>query len=1307
MNYLEQAVTYRSEVRGSAAIRPGAGDADIAMPATIVTFTALTSGIGRTSAVANVAWILAAAGKRVLIADWSTEAASVDAYLAPFYIDTVRYNEQIRAAITSLVASGWGTGTGALGHFDYLISKGTRRYALPESAGHIDLISHSATGQPYRPVPPLPDDEVKVAKLREAVRSLNYDYVLVDAPTDTSDLTVLSVARFTDVAVICFTLRRQSISNAAAEARRIRDRARHALRFVITAAQVDDRDDQRVSQSRAALRDAFAEFLADGEHGGAAAAVTAEIPYEPYDAYDERLATLIDDPADKMSLLHAYERLTSAITGGDVAALPTVPAAVRARYRHAFGAGYARDREQMFIAYAVEDRLWADWIRSQLEPAGVDVRSLPARSPMPAIPGAPILAVLSPHFAGVSADESGGPAAGLATVVGIRVSDMPLSVAMAALEKINFAECDEARARARLLSYFSLIAPPPAPGRMIPRYPRSDEVRARTLSRPTRNPSFVGREKELEELRDWLTTRSGPYVLRGPGGVGKSEMAREYTHRFALDYDILWWIPADDERAARISLAGLAAELVDPVPETGDAIEAVLAELSANPEYSRYLLVYDDADDPAALDGLLPRGSGHVLVTTRAAAGWPTAADVSAFTEAESVMFLRRNMPQASDQDLRRIAHAVDRLPFSLHLAGAWVRQNAAWLRERGSTISESVEWSAAEFVARLGQQMARSRQEPSASPHAEQGLAPLPASAAAAVTVTFATLADEERGRLAIRLLELCAFLSPDGIARWLLCSPPMLAELISAAGSDGHALAADALMLHQVLWKAVSFGLAEVDWGRRASLRMHHMLQELVRRSLSPAGGEARRTAVLRALAAAAPTEADDSAASHEGVFEELQRHFVPSGAARSQDPAVRRWVVNQVRYLCESGDAETWRSALRTVTGLLKGWTATFGPDDELRLRLAGHAARLLRALGDNEAALPLVEDALSRQRRSVGLLHPRTLMSGRGRAADLRGLGRFAEALAEDQATWSGYREVFGDDHPDTLMAGNNLALSSFLTGDHRAALSFGQEVYDRRLRLFGPDDPAVLWVACNVGSYRREVGQLHGAQEILRDTLQRIRQHHPRRLLDELRTTKALAVAELRLAQDSAAQEHSLGALHGYAEALGEDHPDTLSAELCRAAVLYAGRQPVAAVELAMTCLRGYRAVMGDEHPFTSLCRVDLGLFLLAANEPARSVEATREGLEGLRRQCGDQHPWTIAAAINYACGLAVTGTLADALELGETTATDAREFLGPDHPYTVRAYESRNAARAAASGAAQELGQPPHWKGVDIDVPQT
>ena len=101
---------------------------------------------------------------------------------------------------------------------------------------------------------------------------------------------------------------------------------------------------------------------------------------------------------------------------------------------------------------------------------------------------------------------------------------------------------------------------------------------------------------------------------------------------------------------------------------------AVLGELRRR---DRWLLVFDNAQDPEDLEAWLPGGTGHVLVTSRAPR-WAEVAvpvEVDVLDRSESMALLRDRVPGLPEADADQMAGAVGDLPLALAQAAAYLTE--------------------------------------------------------------------------------------------------------------------------------------------------------------------------------------------------------------------------------------------------------------------------------------------------------------------------------------------------------------------------------------------------------------------------------------------------------------------------------------------------------------------------------------------------------------------------------------------------------------------------------------------------------
>lgn len=348
----------------------------------IITFYSYKGGTGRTMALANVAWILASRGERVLVIDWDLEAPGLHRYFHPFIDDKELAHSPGLIEFLSAFVEGARLHAGASSPDWFEPYAHLERHAFSlkwdfEKHGTVDLLPAGRQSASYGTNVTSFDwtefyEKLGGGVLLEAVkRNLRseYDYVLIDSRTGLSDTSGICTIQMPDELVVCFTLNRQSITGAAAIAesafqQRITPKRTPGIKIWPVPTRVELAERDRLERARDDVRARFQKFLHHlptkerADYWG-----TVEVLYQPFFAYEEVLAVLTERRQQTGSLLQSFERLTWYLTEKKIQSLGTLDEA----QRHAAVTAYDDVKVgPFFLSYSHSDADFAERLADAL-----------------------------------------------------------------------------------------------------------------------------------------------------------------------------------------------------------------------------------------------------------------------------------------------------------------------------------------------------------------------------------------------------------------------------------------------------------------------------------------------------------------------------------------------------------------------------------------------------------------------------------------------------------------------------------------------------------------------------------------------------------------------------------------------------------------------------------------------------------------------------------------------------------------------------------------------------------------------------
>ena len=802
---------------------------------------------------------------------------------------------------------------------------------------------------------------------------------------------------------------------------------------------------------------------------------------------------------------------------------------------------------------------------------------------------------------------------------------------------------------------------------------------------------MVGRAGLLDRIRTQLRQIKRTHIgqaasFQGIGGLGKTQTAVEYAHRYKDEYPGgVIWLFADQDIDAQLTQLAVDARWVADQSEHSIKLDIARQRLRTHPNC---LLIFDNLEDVKRIEPYLPAPSldVHILVTSRLEQlGFePIPIDPLFPEEALNLLLLeadRQGVEGAGLVAAKGIVEQLDGLPLALELAGAYLRHRP------------SISWQ--EYLELLQDEGLRKALPGKFLASGTRHEADL------FVTLRLSEQLLQEEPRLK-EILAVMAELAPSSVGTALLAT---------LLGEDKPIRLADALSLGV---KLRILRLEEGEPGQRR-YRMHRLVWAVLREERC--FDSSPRREVGKRLMNWLMALRDDPAklGSYEAELAHLREW--------EKNALGNGWNDDQVRCLWLQGyppyHRGQYRQAYEWVKRALDLYRNRAVHDEQLLGNLLNDCSTSLAAsggglaeshglglealelrrrslgeehpdtatswnnvgstygeMGQQPTALEYKEKALAIRRRVLGEEHPDTASSWNNVGSTYGTMGQYPKALEYVEKALAIQRRVLGEEHPDTATSWNNVGSTYGAMGQHPKALEYVEKALAIRHRVLGEEHPATASSWDNVGSAYGEMGQHPKALEYKEKALA-IR----RRVLGEEHPATASSWNNVgstygEMGQHPKALEYKEKALAIWRAVLGEEHPDTASSwDNVGSTYGEMGQYPKA-LEYKEKALAIERQVLGEENPDTATSWNNVGITYGEMGQYPKALEYMEKALAIQRRVLGEENPATATSWNNVGSTYGEMGQHSKALEYMEKALVIRRRVLGEEHPATATSWNN-------------------------------
>ena len=623
----------------------------------------------------------------------------------------------------------------------------------------------------------------------------------------------------------------------------------------------------------------------------------------------------------------------------------------------------------------------------------------------------------------------------------------------------------------------------------------------------------LGRKEALTLLREQLTKSRGTAIgqtasFNGIGGLGKTQLAVEYAHRYKDDYpNGVIWINADQEIKPQLIQISQRANWIAPESEHQLILEVVQARLKT---FSNCLIIFDNVEVQEDIEPYFPEPSAqpHLILTSRRTQpGFePIALDVLDKKISLDLFMMESgrifdSIPLEEQNAAQKIVEELGGLPLAIELAGAFIKYSGSF--------------SFVNYHALLKESLT------SAMP-----------------------------GKLAGFTGHEADLYKTLKVSGSVFKQAPLLKDILDVltwSGSSfmGISLLSDILNVkaHE-LFHPLSLG-TELRLLKKDENQDRYEIHRLL------------RTVRQEEFILKENEEWAESICSRVGSWFESRRvNFANLPEYETEIDNLKKWHQNAASIGSLHASRLLWlqayplyhwgnyQDAFELVQAALDEYGKSSEQDRELKAHLLNDLGYTYRALGDYDKALEFTQCALKIREDQLGPEHPDTATSLNNVGAAYGKLCDYDKALKFYQRALKIREDQLGPEHPDTATPLNNVGAAYGSLGDYDKALEFYQRALKIREDQLGPEHPDTANALNNVGTAYGELGnydkELKFYQRALKIREDQLGPEHP----DTATSLNNVGSAYGELGNYDKALKFYQRALKISEDQLGPEHPDT-------------------------------------------------------------------------------------------------------------------------------------------------------------------